>query len=656
MAKRIGSLTLTLRFAVYLALFSLILSVSIFITLAYFSYQREYRNVQEQLSAIQLSYASSMAEAVWNFDTDQINLQLKGIMKLPNIIYAEVRTQQDIYSAGQIDPRAQTLSGTYDLQVAEAAERGLPTNVGSLYVVSSLDSWHSAVFQRARFAVVGEAITVIAMGLFSVIAVRVMFTKHLSVMASYAKRLNLERLDMPLDLHRYRFAQSENDEITLMENAINEMRLTLKQQLQDRKNTEERMSAQWELLNNVLSNIPSAIFWKDSNFSYVGSNSNFAKDVGMHTSDEIIGKSDYDFPWAKEDADRARYQDMQIIETGQPMVNFEDQRSNPEGKRIVNLMSKVPLKNKNGEIIGILGVYSDITEMKQAEEQIRELNENLEQKVERRTKELQATNSELEKTLGQLQNAQNQLVQSEKMAALGGLVAGVAHEINTPVGIGVTAASYLKDSVEKIKSLAQENQMKRSDFDQFLVQTDESSDIILKNLNRAAELIRGFKQVAVDQSSESNRAFKVHEYINEVLISLKPKLKKTKHTIDVDCDENIEINSNPGAFSHIVTNFVTNSLLHGFENKEEGHIKIVVKREDGTLKLVYTDDGAGIPAENIKQIFDPFFTTKRGKGGSGLGLHVLYNSVTQSLGGTIECKSEVGHGVEFTIRIPIDKK
>jgi len=655
MANKSLSLNLTLRFAAYLTLFCLSLTVLIFMAISYLSYKHDYQDIQAQLTSIQRGYADSLAEAVWNFDVDQIRLQLDGIVKLPNISYAEVRTQQDIYSAGKINSNAHILGHAYNLEVPQAAERGLPTDIGSLYVVSNLESWIFKSAEKVKFSIAAVIFTVIMLATFSLIIVRTLFTKNLKNMAEYAKRLNLERLDIPLNLHRPQFTKSSNDEISQMENAINEMRLTLKQQLQERKQSDERMSAQWELLNNVLSNIPSGIFWKDSNFSYVGSNTNFAKDFGANSPDEIIAKSDYDLPWTKDDADRSRYQDMQIIETGKSLLNIEDAHINQEGKRVVNLLSKVPLKNKNGEIIGILGVYSDITEMRQAAEQIRELNENLELKVKQRTQELEESNIEVGKALDQLKNAQNQLVQSEKMAALGGLVAGVAHEINTPVGIGVTAASYLKDSVEKIKNLSLENQMRRSDFDQFLSQTDESTDIILKNLNRAAELIRGFKQVAVDQSSESNRPFKVCEYINEVLISLKPKLKKTKHKIEVVCNDDIEINSNPGAFSHIVTNFVTNSLLHGFENKEEGHMKFVVNREGDSLILIYTDDGVGIPEQYIKQIFDPFFTTKRGKGGSGLGLHVLYNSVTQSLGGTIVCHSEVGHGVEFVIRIPIER-
>lgn len=646
-----------MRFAVYLGIFCLLLVSVIFMALAYLSYNRDYRDVEKELSSIQNSFADSLAEAVWNFDTYQIHLQLQGIVKLPSVTYAELRTQQDIYSAGEnnLKSKAPTLGRTYDLQVPKAAERGLPTNVGSLYVVSNLDKWVLQSIANIKYALIAVMVAVLLLASFSLLSVRAMFTRNLTLMADYAKKLNLERLDVPLQLRRSGFFSGEDDEISQMENAINEMRLTLKQQLADRKQTEERMSAQWELLNNVLSNIPSSIFWKDSNFTYVGSNTNFAKDVGASSPDEIIGKSDYDLPWSKDDADRYRYQDVQIVETGTPMVNIEDRHVNEKGERSVNLLSKVPLKNKEGEIIGILGIYSDITEMKEAEVQIRELNENLELKVKQRTKELEASNIEVGKALDQLKNAQNQLVQSEKMAALGGLVAGVAHEINTPVGIGVTAASYLRDNVEKLRILAKDNQMKRTDFDQFLSQTDESTDIILKNLNRAAELIRGFKQVAVDQSSDSNRPFKVCEYINEVLISLKPKIKKTKHKVEVVCMDDIEINSNPGAFSHIVTNFVTNSLLHGFENIEEGLMKFVVKTEGDTLLLIYTDNGVGIPKENMKNIFDPFFTTKRGKGGSGLGLHVLFNSVTQSLGGTVECKSEVGHGVEFTIRIPLQK-
>jgi len=228
MANKSLSLNLTLRFAAYLTLFCLSLTVLIFMAISYLSYKHDYQDIQAQLTSIQRGYADSLAEAVWNFDVDQIRLQLDGIVKLPNISYAEVRTQQDIYSAGKINSNAHILGHAYNLEVPQAAERGLPTDIGSLYVVSNLESWIFKSAEKVKFSIAAVIFTVIMLATFSLIIVRTLFTKNLKNMAEYAKRLNLERLDIPLNLHRPQFTKSSNDEISQMENAINEMRLTLK--------------------------------------------------------------------------------------------------------------------------------------------------------------------------------------------------------------------------------------------------------------------------------------------------------------------------------------------------------------------------------------------------------------------------------------------
>jgi len=298
-------------------------------------------------------------------------------------------------------------------------------------------------------------------------------------------------------------------------------------------------------------------------------------------------------------------------------------------------------------------IFDDITERKWAEESLRKLNEELEQRVEARTIELQRTNKFLQKSLETLERAQKQLVESEKMAALGGLVAGVAHEINTPLGVGVTAASHLAEQSREIGRIYHTDKMKRSDLEKYLKTAYESTAMILENLRRAAENIRSFKQVAVDQTHDRKRVFKLKQCIDNVLLSLHPKLQKTHHTIMVHCPEDLKIDSYPGAFSHIATNFVMNSLIHGFENEVEGHIEIQISEKNGTLRMRYSDDGKGMSAEECLRIFEPFYTTRRGQGGSGLGLHIVYNLVTQRLNGHIECESTPGSGTTFTIEIPI---
>nr|WP_321403214.1 response regulator [uncultured Desulfobacter sp.] len=267
-------------------------------------------------------------------------------------------------------------------------------------------------------------------------------------------------------------------------------------------------------------------------------------------------------------------------------------------------------------------------------------------------KNLEEQTVKLQQEIEDRKRTEKQLVQSEKMAALGDLVAGVAHEINTPLGIGVTGISYLNDATRAFKKLFTAGEATKTDLENFIEDCEESCQVTLSNLNRAAKLVTGFKQIAVDQSSDEKRFFNVKQYIDEILFSLYPRIKKTQHTIHVDTPDDLEINSYPGAFSQVLTNLVINSLLHGFENMEKGTISIAVKNEDRSIMLYYEDNGKGMTPTQQKKIFDPFFTTKRGSGGTGLGMHLVFNLVSKKLNGQISCTSTLNEGTFFTIAIP----
>jgi signal transduction histidine kinase/purine-cytosine permease-like protein len=289
-----------------------------------------------------------------------------------------------------------------------------------------------------------------------------------------------------------------------------------------------------------------------------------------------------------------------------------------------------------------------------AQEELDERNLQLQQEVQERNlaeAQLQEKAQQLEQTLHNLQQAEAQLIQTEKMAALGGLVAGIAHEINTPIGIGVTAASLLMEKTIAFAERFQTGTMKRSDLEKFLDLAQQSSRMTLSNLERAAALIQSFKQVAVDQSSESKRVFNLKDYLEEILLQLSPKLKATQHQVEVQGDPHLMLNSYPGAFSQVITNLVINSLLHAYAPGEVGQITLSFRQSGGAVILEYADDGMGIAPENLSKIFEPFFTTKRGQGGSGLGLHIVYNLVTRKLGSTIQCESQLGQGTKFVIRL-----
>lgn len=248
-----------------------------------------------------------------------------------------------------------------------------------------------------------------------------------------------------------------------------------------------------------------------------------------------------------------------------------------------------------------------------------------------------------------LKDTQEELVQTEKMASLGRLVAGVAHEINTPIGVGVTAASHLHHETEQFNKEYLNENVTQSAFESYIQTSLQSSEMILANLSRASDLIQSFKQISVDQTSDETRLFNLKEYIENVINSLKPTFKGTAHTIELICDENIFLESNPGIFSQIFSNMIINSVIHGFEHKRDGHITITVTENAHNLNITYKDNGQGMIKENLAKIFDPFFTTRRDKGGSGLGTHIIYNLVTQSLHGKIKAESELGEGLIFTI-------
>lgn len=297
-------------------------------------------------------------------------------------------------------------------------------------------------------------------------------------------------------------------------------------------------------------------------------------------------------------------------------------------------------------------IISDITKRVQKENEVRLLNEQLEQRVIERTRQLEQSNQELTRALCELRETQKDLVESKKMAALGNLVAGIAHEINTPIGVGVTAASYLKDETDHLEVLYSNNTMRKVDFEDFLNVGKETSGMILSNLIRAGELIKSFKMIAVDQTAEHKRAFKLKKYLQDVIVSLQPKLKKTKHEITIKCRKELILDSYPGAFSQIITNLILNSLIHAFEPDDTGHIRIDVNEFDDHIKLIYSDDGKGLSKENVERIFEPFFTTKRNKGGTGLGMNIIYNIIEHQLKGRVLCESEEGKGIRFIITLP----
>jgi ligand-binding sensor domain-containing protein/signal transduction histidine kinase len=254
----------------------------------------------------------------------------------------------------------------------------------------------------------------------------------------------------------------------------------------------------------------------------------------------------------------------------------------------------------------------------------------------------------------QLQDTQQQLVEREKLAALGSLVAGVAHELNTPIGNSLVIASTLEDKTADIELRQNSNVLRRSDLTQFIEAAREASTLLMRSLRNAAELVNSFKQVAVDQASAKRRHFNLHQASQEIVTTMKNQIRKAGHQVDLEMPDDIEMDSFPGPYGQVIINLINNALLHAFDGRSGGVIRLwAVRLGPERVRIVFQDDGAGIAIEHQARIFDPFFTTKLGQGGNGLGLSITYNIVTSLLDGSIRVDSVVGVGTRFTIDLPL---
>jgi PAS domain S-box-containing protein len=391
-----------------------------------------------------------------------------------------------------------------------------------------------------------------------------------------------------------------------------------------------------EQLQRILDNFPDGIFTIDTELCITYVNPSFCELIQWE-SDDLIGQSITD-----------HLGDLNILQSCSAEIEAKGKCLNQEtiflrkdGSHIHISKSVQMLTDSDGNPRENLVSIRDLTPLHR-------LNEDLTQA---KTAE-ENRNRELQQILQDLRDTQAQLIEAEKMASLGGLVAGISHEINTPIGISITSASTLKEDVKTLTRKLAGGALKRSELDDFIGSANHACDILYQNLQRASELIRSFKQVAVDQSAEEERTFDLREYIDEILISIGPKFKHSKINIHNNCDADVMVHTNAGACYQVLSNLLLNSLTHGYEPADSGNIRIDARLSDGMALIDYHDDGKGISEAHIRHIFEPFFTTRRGQGGTGLGLSIIYNIVKGKLKGKITVDSQPGKGCHFHIRFP----
>ncbi|UJB69094.1 response regulator [Acaryochloris sp. 'Moss Beach'] len=403
----------------------------------------------------------------------------------------------------------------------------------------------------------------------------------------------------------------------------------------------QQLNQQLSLTQFSVDHSVDGILWFNLDASIAYANGAICELLG-YSLEELLQLSSADL---KADCNESEWNDFQQKAREQQYLRFEAQLLTKDGQGLPVEIALNHLQFSNREYYVMH--CRDIRDRKAAEAKLHQLNTELDQRVQDRTQELS-------NTLETLKSAQASLVEAEKMAALGALVAGVAHEINTPIGNTITVASTLADESEIFVDAAENGQLKRSTLSHYLNVVSRCTKLINSNLGRAGDLIQSFKQVAVDQSHRELRTFNLKDYVGEVVTSLQPQARRSGLTLDLAGDDSIVLTHDPGVFAQVITNLVTNSIKHGYQPGEAGQLQIQIEQQDHQVLLTYRDDGCGIPTENLPKVYEPFFTTARNRGGTGLGLNIVYNIVTQSLKGTIKIDSQIGQGTTFRIVLPYE--
>jgi len=401
------------------------------------------------------------------------------------------------------------------------------------------------------------------------------------------------------------------------------------------RRSQQQASARF--LETLIDNLPDIMFVKDAeSLAYVRRNRAADDWLGVEPG-SLLGKTAFDV-YPEEVAARFQASDREILANGVPVdIPEEVSYLRKRGTRYMHTQ-KIPIFDTRGKPVYLLGVLQDITEQKVAEIALAQRAYDLELAIEA------------------LRKDREKLVAAEKMAALGSLVAGVAHELNTPIGNGLLAATTLMDNTQAIAGKFTSG-LSRSMLSNYLADAMDGAAILERNLHRAAGLVNSFKQIAIDQASTEVRRFSLATVVSEVVLTLMPTIKKTPFTVAQSVPDHIVLNSYPGPLEQVLINLVNNAVIHGLAGRASGQICISASMPNpDTVKLIVEDNGRGIPEEQLQKVFSPFYTTKADEGGAGLGLSITHSIVTGLLGGEVELTSTVGAGTRFCMKIPLAAK
>ncbi|MDW6004877.1 sensor histidine kinase [Vibrio mangrovi] len=599
------------------------------LTQLYFDYSQQFNNVDKRHLEIRNIHTHLLASSLWNFDLTILQQRMNGLINLPYIDYLEIKSDDYKISAGKPVTGRKT-SNVYPLTFQDPIT-GKSEKIGTILVESNVQQIYDSLLNDFLVTLAINAAKTTLVCYLILIVFHHSINQRIFSIVRYLRQYNPRHRTHPLKVRNYPIITQKNDELSLLCNETNKLTKNLAILYQNIRFEQARLAD--------FAHVSSDWLWEtDASLKLIYCSEGMLEALHLEESHHLTFNQIEQF--------HAAVQLQQFLNEKQNFQHCEVALTLNGHQRWLMFQAQARYNNDDHEFLGFRGTALNITELKSVQSELETLNQSLENTVQERTQDLA-------QSLKRLKQAQAQLIQSEKLAALGGLVAGVAHEVNTPLGIAVTATSIIEEVTEEFESAFRNQTLTTDQFVDLTGRLKSGSELLQSNLGRASKLIRDFKQTAVDQVSESRSKFNIHQVIMALIASMHPETRKIPVTPQLEGDENLMMNSLPGILTQIVSNLIMNSIVHAFEGEHPSpiiHIKFYAEAQN--IILEYQDNGIGVPHELHEKIFEPFYTSKRGYGGSGLGLNLVFNLVTQKLKGTLQFTSEPGQGVHYRIQLP----
>jgi len=636
--------SLSMRLFSYVCLCSVALIIIITLLQLLFDYQQETSKIEKTINQVESRFVQPLSASMWNLNKLEIEAQSKRILALPYLQYVKV---QEIVGNSEVMMTQQgSIKESFDIsKTFQLRYQG--ELVGTLFVASSLDQIHDDLLERSVLMFISQGFKTLFIALCLLTLIHYMVIRHINKIALYTRGIQLSSENKKLRLDdRNQGISDSSDELDELVYLLNKMQKRIVAELTDKEIAIAALQQERDFSTTVINASSTIICCLDANFN-IDTINPAAVILTGYSQEELHHKNWVDIFVLEENKAELK----EKLSANELLHSVEIEMHDQMGE-INTLLWSFSAFYEGMDIKYLIGFGHDITEQKKVEQEILLLNDQLEEKVNTRTAALTSSNEQMRETVEQLKRMQQTLVESEKMASLGSLVAGIAHEIKTPISLSVHAATTLQEEVDKLTKNVAKGPLSDSYLDGFIGTLSESGKLLNNNLTRAADLINSFKQVAVDQSSEACYSFNLKDNIEQVVTSLKHKLRKHETQVFITCPDNLSIYSFPGSFVQVYSNLIINSMVHGFhEWQGDRDIFIAIELQDSNLVIDYRDTGKGITEEMSEHIFEPFVTSKRGSGGSGLGTHIMYNIISQLFKGEIK-HIKSNQGAHFVMQIP----